>query len=58
MGDELIAADGGNGRDKFKYLRGHLGSPIRLLGKVEGDAPLVYDEFGVPEVDARYKLVK
>jgi len=45
------------GKDTFFYLQDHLGSPIRLIGMEENidilkDAPMAYDEFGVPKVTA------
>jgi len=48
-GNDLIAA---NGNEDFYYLQDHLGSPIRLIGNAANDAPLAYDEFGVPLVSA------
>ena len=49
-GNELIEARGAN---PFYYLQDHLGSPIRLLnGEGANGAPLAYDEFGVPLVEA------
>jgi len=49
-GNSLLSATGATQEQNFHYLQDHLGSPIRLLGNDNLNAPISHDEFGVLEV--------